>query len=240
MSDQKNRTTHQRWRFGKGEGLGLAVVGAAIAAVALSMTGHDDAWRPNVAAAAERSTVERAVDYYNAETAPGAQLAAADPESGPAYRINKGHVIVVGTPGPGRIDLDDDIRAHAKISTDGARTSIKVDDDYSGDGKIKILIPASAACRVELAAGLLEVKGLPCTETDLVVRSGKMEVDQVPKTHGALKGAVSVGTVSISGGTGQSQRSSGVGDLRAETPATGTGPSLNARVDVGMLTVETE
>lgn len=218
MNDQIHSGRRRR-----GKGIGTVLL-CFVAAIALAgVIDHDH--RPHSAEA------RAAVTETQAEPPADGRL---------SYRINKGHVVVTAVAGPGRIDLDDDIQAHAKVTTDDSRTTIKVDDAYSGDGKIRIQVSRASSCRIELAAGLLEVRGLPCGETDLTVRSGKMEVEDIPGDHGRLSGSVSVGTVIIDGGKGRSSKSSGVGDLRAELPAAGAGPSLTARVDVGMLTVDAQ
>lgn len=211
----------------RGRGIGTVIVCFAIAVGIGSVLDSGD---NRVKKAAAR---EAARDEAAERTTP-------DSDDVTSYKVNKGHVIVVPTTGAASIDMNDDMRAHAQIKVNGKRTTITVDDDFSDDSKIKISIPATDACRVELSAGLLEIKRLPCADTELIVRSGKMEVTEVPKTHGKLSGSVSVGTVKIDAGNGKESRSAGVGDLRADVPGTGAGPNLTARVDVGMLTVDVE
>jgi hypothetical protein len=177
---------------------------------------------------------------------PSVSIAVADDEPNSAgdgrttYKINKGHVVVNAADGAARVEMDPELKDKATISTQGKRTTISVDDSFSGDAKIRIHLPKTESCRIELGAGFLEVEGLPCAANELTVRSGKMDVNDVPKVHGALKGEVSVGMVTIRAGEGSPKKSAGVGELRAEAPATGDGPGLTARVDVGMLTVDVE
>jgi len=206
----------------RGRGVGT-VIGCFIAAVAL-VSIFSDADKPRV-------SVALAGDVSGADNDDDGRL---------TYKINKGHVVVVATTGEAKIDMVEEMKSRAQIRVKGNTTTITVDDDYQDDEKIKLHIPASAACRIELSAGLMAVKGLPCAVTDLVVRSGKMDVENVPKAHGTLAGSVSVGTVEIDGGDGKKSKSSGLGDLKAELPSSGSGPSLTARVDVGMLTVDVE
>ncbi|MBL8643892.1 MAG: hypothetical protein JNK21_08155 [Rhodospirillaceae bacterium] len=235
-TEHDHQAERRQRKHRSGPGIGT-VVGAFVAAIVLAnMLGNDDhkvkraaardaAPRELVPASEAESATERSAPESNAQT---------------SYKINKGHVIVQVTTGEAKIDMSDELRARAQIKVNGKRTTIDIDDDYSDNSKIKISIPAADTCRVELSAGLLESKGLPCKDNELIVRSGKMEVDGVPKNHGRLTGAVSVGTVKIDGGSGNVSKSSGVGDLRAEVPGTSNGPTLTARVDVGMLTVDVE
>ncbi len=222
-----------RHRSGRSRGIGTIIGCFVIAIVAVSLFDSDHHRQVKRVAAKEAHEMLMAANDVTERTAP-------DSNDVVTYKINKGHVVITPTTGEATIDMKDDLRARAQIKVNGKRTTITVDDDYSDDSKIKISVPANEACRIELSAGLLEVKRLPCTNSEFIVRSGKMEVTDVPKRHGSLTGSVSVGTVKIDGGSGKVSKSSGVGDLRAEATATGNGPALNARVDVGMLTVDVE
>lgn len=221
-------------RHSRGRGIGSVIACFVIAIVAVSIFDSDEHRQvKRVVAKEAHETLLAAAENASERTAP-------ENDDVVTYKINKGHVVVVPTAGDLAIDMKDELRARAQIKVNGKRTTIDVDDDYSDDSKIKISVPAADACRIELSAGLLEVKRLPCGNSELIVRSGKMEVTDVGKTHGTLTGSVSVGTVKIDGGKGKVSKSAGVGDLRAELPATGSGPALIARVDVGMLTVDVE
>ncbi len=202
----------------RGRGIGTIIACFVIAIVIAGVFEHDD------------TTVRRAQ----------ARDALRDNADRITYRINKGHVIIVPTDGAMKIDMKDELRLATSLKTNGLRTVISVDDDFQDDVKIKIFMPAANACRVELAAGLLEVKRPPCIDNDLIVRSGKMEVTNVPKDHGLLSGDVSVGSVTITGTNGKQSKSAGVGELHAEVPGTNGGTTITARVNVGMLTVDAD
>jgi|GEM_PF-4879879 len=219
MSDELDTTKKSR----RGRGIGT-VIACFVAALVIAAVLDD-----------EHAPHKPSVSIAIADDEP-----IAEGENRAVYKINKGHVVVKTTQGTARVEMDPDLKDKAEISTQGGRTTISVDDSFSGDAEIRIHLPRTGSCRIELAAGFLEVEGLPCTENELTVRSGKMDVNDVPKAHGILKGEVSVGMVVIDGGDGPTKKSSGVGDLRAEAPATGEGPSLTARVDVGMLTVDVD
>ena len=222
--DHKQYTTHTR-----GRGIGTVIACFVVAIIVVGLLDHDE---PRVRRAEARDTMrDNAAERENADT---------EPTDRATYRINKGHVVITPTDGEMKIDMSDKLRPHAHIKTTGQRVIINVDDEYEDDVKIKISVPKAAACRVELAAGLLEVKRPPCQDTDLTVRSGKMEVTDVPKSHGALSGAVSVGSVTINGADGKQSKSAGVGELRATLPGTSGGPTVTARVNVGMLTVDVD
>jgi hypothetical protein len=233
MSLYDNNDHSPPHRHDKGRGIGTIIACFAIAFVVVSLFDSNEHRQVKRVVAKEAHEMLMAANDVTERTPP-------DSDDVVTYKINKGHVVIVPTSGEAAIDMKDDMRARAQIKVNGKRTTITIDDDYSDDSKIKISVPANDACRIELSAGLLEVKRLPCSNSELIVRSGKMEVTDVPQAHGVLTGSVSVGTVKIDGGSGKVSKSSGVGDLRAEAPATGKGPALVARVDVGMLTVDVE
>ena len=213
-------------RRNRGRGIGTVIACFAIAIGIAAVLDDDHHHRPRVSVA--YGTDKESPD--DIDTGDGHMT----------YKINRGHVVIVPTTAAMKIEMDDDLRARTKITTTERRVTIKVEDESDDDEEIRIFVPHAERCRIDLAAGLLEVNGLPCTDNDLSVRSGKMDVEGVPAAHGRLSGSVSVGTVSIDAGTEGKKRSSGIGELHADVPGSAVSPTLTARVDVGMLTVEVE
>jgi hypothetical protein len=199
-------------------GLGTVIACAAVAIVLTAVLGRDE-------------------DAPGRAAAMAAEAMAAT-EGATVYVVNKGRVVVRASDGPARVELSEAMRATTEVVTAGQRTEITVRGE--ADEPIRIALPRAERCRVELAAGLLQVDGLPCGANEFAVRSGKMEIDNVPRVHGPLSAEVSVGRVEIGGRAGAGKRQTGVGDLRAELPGTVGAPSLTARVDVGLLTVDVE
>ncbi|MBL8628966.1 MAG: hypothetical protein JNM81_05020, partial [Rhodospirillaceae bacterium] len=170
-------------RHGRGRGIGTVIACFVVAIVAVSIFDSDEHRQVKRAVAKEaHETLMAAADNASERTAP-------ENDDVMTYKVNKGHVVVVPTTGDMAIDMKDELRARTQIKVNGKRTTIDVDDEYSDDSKIKISVPAAEACRIELSAGLLEVKRLPCANSELIVRSGKMDVTDVGKAHGKLAGS---------------------------------------------------
>jgi hypothetical protein len=225
MEHDPHTTRHRR-----GRGIGT-VIACFAAAVVIGGILDDDEPHLRRSEARADAAFDNAAERENADTSHSDRA---------TYRLNKGYLIIEPATGEMKIDMKDELRPHVHVKTEGQRVIINVADEYESDVKIKLAVPTAAACRIELAAGLLEVKRLPCRANDLIVRSGKMEVTGVPKSHGPLTGEVSVGSVTVTDSSGQQSKSAGVGELRAALPGVTDGPTVTARVNVGMLTVDVD
>jgi hypothetical protein len=207
----------------RGRGIGT-VIGCIIAAIAIgALLDNGPFYRPtvNIAWADEQShAVNESVTT--------------------SFSINAGSVVVKPTDGKARVEFSDDLRDRATVTTTGSRMTIRVQGSTGRDDEIRLFIPSATVCEVELTAGLLRAHGLPCESNTFTIRTGKMVVDDVPASHGALQGEVGVGSVRLKDGNGPTKRSAGVGELRAELSGSLTGPTLTARVDVGTLTVDVD
>jgi hypothetical protein len=211
----------------RGRGIGT-VIGCVVAAIAIGSIWDDDApYRPTVNVAWADDNREENATSAN-DTIPT------------SFSIDAGAVVIAPTEGKARVEFSGRLRDRATVSTVGTRMTIRVEGSTDRDDEIRLFIPRAAMCEVELMAGLLRSEGLPCESNTFKMRSGKMIIDNVPSHHGALRGEVGVGSVRMKDRDGPSKRSAGVGELRAELPGSLTGPTLTARVDVGMLTVDVD